>query len=1023
MNAIVNLDGGINVIVEVGAAGPQGIPGTAIAATTTVQGGIVLAGDLSGTASDPTVPALATKYVKPGTGIPSSDLASAVQTALASANSAVQTVNGHAGISVTVTKVDIGLSLVPNVDTTQRASHTGTQTAATISDFSTAVVAAAPVSSVAGKTGAITLAKIDVGLGLVDNTSDINKPISTAVQTALNAKAIDVSVLHLSGAETVTGVKTFNPGMFMDRGNQVFNVKAYGAKGDGRSVIDGAMTSGSTTLTSATASFTGLDVGKLIAISTAGVSGDNLYTTITGYISPTQVTLGIAAGSTVTLKQVIYGTDDAIAIQNTVDAALGVVYFPIGYYIVSTTISGKTGVQLLGADRANTIIIGASNIAAISTSSMGATRGTYSSIALRNLTFLGNNFHATRLRSIQQLSVVDCSFNVVNCIGSGLEALFTEYCDDVYIRGCYSSNPIGNGIQVNGVRRATILNNVVENTGDDGIDVDQDFFTTPSVVQSDTITVTGNIVKNAGSVAGNGIRVESSTRVNVSGNTVVDCLTSTGILVNSNGGANYKLDSDHVLISNNVIDNCLINGIKIDSNSDDVTYGSITHILVSSNIVSNSGQAGGSDVRAGINLSTSGVSVMGNNLSACGKSGGDGGAIVMYKTNNHYLADNYVSGSAGNGINAWNGSGSVVYTGVTVANNKMVSNGTDYSSDVLTQSGITLNYFGSQKYVVQGLQISGGSPSSGKVWLASDSYGNGSWQTPSTVPGGSAGGDLGSTYPNPTVTATHLILALPVAQGGTGVTSSTGTGNTVLSTSPTLVSPVLGTPASVTLTNATGLPISTGINGLATGVGTFLATPSSANLATAIIDETGTGALVFGTSPTLITPTVAQINGSTASAGTLNLQSTTNATKGKIVFGAAGTTVYDEVNGRVGIGTSSPTKPLTVQGAPASNDVVQYKNNTGSDKWGITMPGGTDLNFVESGVLDGRLYLQAGGNVGFSTTAPTAKADIAASTTSAASLRLRSGVAPTSPNDGDIWYDGTNLKMRVAGVTKTFTVT
>ena len=78
-------------------------------------------------------------------------------------------------------------------------------------------------------------------------------------------------------------------------------------------------------------------------------------------------------------------------------------------------------------------------------------------------------------------------------------------------------------------------------------------------------------------------------------------------------------------------------------------------------------------------------------------------------------------------------------------------------------------------------------------------------------------------------------------------------------TSPTLTAPVLGTPASGTLTNATGLPVTSGISGLGTGVATFLATPSSANLASALTDETGTGANVFAGSPTL-TGTVSAVN-------------------------------------------------------------------------------------------------------------------------------------------------------------------
>lgn len=70
-------------------------------------------------------------------------------------------------------------------------------------------------------------------------------------------------------------------------------------------------------------------------------------------------------------------------------------------------------------------------------------------------------------------------------------------------------------------------------------------------------------------------------------------------------------------------------------------------------------------------------------------------------------------------------------------------------------------------------------------------------------------------------------------------------------TSPTLTTPVLGTPSSGTLTNCTGLPVSTGISGLASGAATFLATPSSANLAAMLTDETGSGANVFATAPSI----------------------------------------------------------------------------------------------------------------------------------------------------------------------------
>lgn len=94
---------------------------------------------------------------------------------------------------------------------------------------------------------------------------------------------------------------------------------------------------------------------------------------------------------------------------------------------------------------------------------------------------------------------------------------------------------------------------------------------------------------------------------------------------------------------------------------------------------------------------------------------------------------------------------------------------------------------------------------------------------------------------------------------------------------------------------------------------------------------------------------------------------------------------------------------------------LETPTNTGTitNRWGVSQEDAAANN-----VLAGKTAIgQAAG------TAATAQADLGASTTAAASLRIRTGVAPTTPNDGDIWFDGTALRIRIAGVTRTVTVT
>jgi hypothetical protein len=110
---------------------------------------------------------------------------------------------------------------------------------------------------------------------------------------------------------------------------------------------------------------------------------------------------------------------------------------------------------------------------------------------------------------------------------------------------------------------------------------------------------------------------------------------------------------------------------------------------------------------------------------------------------------------------------------------------------------------------------------------------------------------LAQTYPAPTFNSLILQNPLTTANGGTGATSSTGTGSVVLSNSPALTTPNLGTPSAVTLTHGTGLPLSglaaqtantiTGNGTGSTASPTALAVPSCSTSASALQWTSGTG--------------------------------------------------------------------------------------------------------------------------------------------------------------------------------------
>jgi len=452
-----------------------------------------------------------------------------------------------------------------------------------------------------------------------------------------------------------------------------FNVLDYGAKGDGIALTDVTTTGGSTTVSSASYSFTSVDVGKYITIAGAGPSGGVLNTTIVGASGGNAIVNVIVATSVGGTAAATFGTDNATAINAVVTAASnaggGTVKLPNGIFVVASKITWLTKVSLSG-NGASVSILKWISLTDMGTGAEAVIAGVTGSSSTPYTDCVFRDFEidcaaATDATYTYQAKCIDIIYALrpvfmnLYLHDSPATALGVDYIRDGLIFGNRITNAgrLNNGSSDHGgsgiswetgdsqnTETTIVANNVVLNAKRYGIANEE---TDPLTTNSQRTIITGNIVRCT-NTSGWGIQDNGVTGAIITNNICTSTSTANlGSGISAGGGTNPYDTGQQGTIANNYVIGWQ-NGIEL----------------------------------AGVgSISPNGYSVRGNTITSTNKYGilVDNSSSNVNATVN--ITDNYVTNCASAGIAIVTSSGTPSFTNFTISGNTCSNNATVTSTD------------------------------------------------------------------------------------------------------------------------------------------------------------------------------------------------------------------------------------------------------------------------------------------------------------------------------------------------------